>query len=182
MYIFGITIHMKKRILPTIFILSILLSSSMVPAQGPNGNSFGFGIILGEPLGGTAKIWTANDQAVAASIGGNSYFGSLRIGADYLWHFDVFHSQIVKMYAGPGLVVGFGTGREYLFYKYKGDHYYFYERDNDQAGIAMRVVAGLNITPRRTPIEIFLELGPLIGISPFFGVALDVAAGIRFYP
>jgi hypothetical protein len=163
-------------------LLSTLVLYSSLWAQGPSGKDFGFGIILGEPLGGTVKIWTANDQAVAASIGGNSYFGSLRIGADYLWHFDVFHSQVVKMYAGPGLVLGFGTGREYLFYKYKGNHYYFYERDNDDAGIAMRVVAGLNIVPKRTPIEIFLELGPLIGISPGFGVALDVAAGIRFYP
>jgi hypothetical protein len=172
---------MKTAVLVLVLLSTWVLNSS-IRAQGPNGNDFGFGIILGEPLGGTVKIWTANDQAVAASIGGNSYFGSLRIGADYLWHFDVFRSQVVKMYAGPGLVLGFGTGREYFFYKYKGNHYYFYERDNDEVGIAMRVVAGLNIVPKRTPIEIFLELGPLIGISPGFGVALDVAAGIRFYP
>lgn len=162
----------------------LLLSTCILGlrAQGPNGNDFGFGIILGEPLGGTVKIWTAKDQAVAASIGGNSYFGSLRLGADYLWHFDVFRSQVVDMYAGPGLVLGFGDGRDYWWYRGKGNKIYFYERGTDDVGIAMRVVAGLNVVPKRTPIEIFLELGPLIGVSPGFGVALDVAAGIRFYP
>ncbi len=170
---------MKTSVL-TCLLLSICIVG--LRAQGPNGNDFGFGIILGEPIGGTVKIWTARDQAVAASIGGNSYFGNLRIGADYLWHFDVFRSQVVKMYSGPGLVLGFGSGRQYWLYKYKGERYYFYERDESDIGIAMRVVAGLNIVPKRTPIEIFLELGPLIGISPGFGVALDVAAGIRFYP
>lgn len=170
---------MKKITLPTVFLL-LCMSAPLLHAQGPNGNSFGFGIILGEPLGGTVKIWTAPDQAVAASIGGNSYFGSLRLGADYLWHFDVFRSQIVKMYAGPGLVLGFGQGREYFFYRRGRD--YFYVRNEGDAGIAARMIVGLNIIPRRSPVEIFLELGPLIGISPFFGVALDVAAGIRFYP
>ena len=40
---------------------------------------------------------------------------------------------------------------------------------------------GLNIIPKRTPLEFFLEVGPLIGLYPF-GVAVDIAAGVRFYP
>src|SRR5690349_16128112 len=120
---------MKSTIILLLAILSISSISSSLHAQGPNGGDFGFGIILGEPIGGTVKIWTARDQAFAASIGGNSYFGSLRIGADYLWHFDVFHSQVVKMYSGPGLVIGFGEGNEYFIYRRKG-HDYFYVREN----------------------------------------------------
>lgn len=176
---------MKTTVL-TCLLLSICIVG--LRAQGPNGNDFGFGIILGEPIGGTVKIWTARDQAVAASIGGNSYFGNLRIGADYLWHFDVFRSQVVKMYSGPGLVVGFGEGHDHWFHSGHGhgnghghdDHFYF--RDEGGVGFAARVVAGLNIVPKRTPVELFLEIGPLIGISPFFGVAVDGAIGIRFYP
>jgi hypothetical protein len=41
---------------------------------------------------------------------------------------------------------------------------------------------GLNVIPRRTPLEFFLEVGPLIGITPAFGVAVDWAIGVRFYP
>src|SRR5579872_1137096 len=92
----------------------LLFIPSLLRAQGPEGKSFGFGLILGEPLGGTVKFWTSYDNAFVGDIGA-SYFGSPRIQADYLWHFDPFHSHIVKMYAGPGLAIGFGQGREVVF-------------------------------------------------------------------
>jgi hypothetical protein len=46
----------------------------------------------------------------------------------------------------------------------------------------MRAIFGINVVPTRTPLEIFGELGPLIAFSPGFGVGLDAAVGIRFYP
>ena len=165
-----------------LLILSLVVFQKITYAQGPMGRDFGFGIVLGEPLGGTVKFWTAPDQAFVGSIGG-SYFGAPRLGLDYLWHFDAFHSGVVKMYAGPGLAIGFGQGYYYWFYGKHGKYGdVFYYREPGTTGIAMRVVLGLNIIPRRTPIELFLEAGPLIGISPGFGTAFDLAAGIRFYP
>ncbi|MBS1902120.1 MAG: hypothetical protein JSS75_00250 [Bacteroidetes bacterium] len=166
-------------LLPAALLLLVVTGATPAAAQGPRGNDFGFGIVLGEPLGGTVKYWTAPDQAFVGSIGG-SYFGAPRVGVDYLWHFDAFRSQVVKMYAGPGLAVGFGNGSYYWLYTKHGD--YFYVRDPGSTGFAMRVVVGLNIIPRRTPIELFLEAGPLIGISPAFGAAFDLGLGIRFYP
>jgi hypothetical protein len=162
----------------------MIVSAIAMPsyAQGPQGRDFGFGIVLGEPLGGTVKLWTAHDQAFVGTIGA-SYFGSPRIGADYLWHFEAFHSNVVKMYAGPGLALGVGSGSYYWYYGRHGRYgEVFYYREPGSTGIAMRVVLGLNIIPRRTPMEIFLEAGPLIGIAPAFGAAFDLAAGIRFYP
>ena len=174
--------RMKQyRKLCSVFVGTLLLLSAMrlAMAQGPRGNNFGFGIILGDPLGASVKYWTAPDQALVGSIGG-SYFGAPRIGADYIWHFDAFHSSIVKMYAGPGLAIGFGHSSYYWLDKKHGDD--FYVREPGSTGIAMRVVVGLNIIPRRSPIELFVEVGPLIGISPSFGAALDLGLGIRFYP
>jgi hypothetical protein len=160
-------------------LMFVAITSRPAAAQGPRGSDFGFGIVLGEPLGGSVKYWTAPDQAFVGSIGG-SYFGAPRVGVDYLWHFDAFHSNVVKMYAGPGLAVGFGDGTYYWLYRKHGD--YFFVRDPGSTGFAMRVVVGLNIIPKRTPVELFLEAGPLIGISPGFGAAFDVGLGIRFYP
>ncbi|HYM21374.1 MAG TPA: hypothetical protein VEW28_10290 [Candidatus Kapabacteria bacterium] len=151
---------------------------SPASAQGPRGSSFGFGIVLVEPLGGTVKFWTASDQAFVGSIGG-SYFGNPRLNVDYIWHFDAFNSQIVKLYAGPGLSLGFGQGSYYWYYR-RGD--YFYVRDPGSTGIGIRVMLGLNIIPRRTPMELFIEAGPLIGVSPAFGSAFDFGLGVRFYP
>lgn len=158
-------------------LIMLFLLTQASQAQIGRGKNFGFGIILGEPTGATLKYWTSRDNALAFSIGG-SYFGSPRIGADYLWHFDAFRSRIVELYAGPGAAIGIGEGGGGW---YKGEKGRFYYRD-DGAGLAIRGVFGVNVIPERTPLEIFFEFGALIGIAPDFGSAIDVALGVRFYP
>ncbi|MBI5323750.1 MAG: hypothetical protein HZB41_00435 [Ignavibacteriae bacterium] len=166
--------RLYKPILVLIFIFSLQISS----AQGPKGKSFGFGIMFGDPTGATLKFWTSQENAFVVDVG-SSYFGSLRFNGDYLWHFDAFNSQIVKLYAGPGAVVGIGEGHSYW---YKEDHEKFYFRKRGDVGIGARGMFGINIIPRRTPLEIFLEFGVLIGIVPDFGTSVDAGVGIRFYP
>ena len=165
----------KRIIAPTMIALLFALTSY---AQRPMGRNFGFGLILGDPVGGTIKIWTAPDQAFTGMIAA-SYFGAPRIGGDYIWHFDAFRSDVVKMYAGPGLHLGIGEGAYYI-YRRNGD--VFYVRDAGTAAVGVRVMLGINIVPRDTPIEMFFEAGPLVGITPAFGTALDLGIGIRFYP
>ncbi len=155
----------------------IILFAGIKPAQAqfaPGGKEFGFGIIIGDPTGGTAKLWLTRDNALAFHLGA-SYFGSPRIGVDYLWHFDAFRSNIVNLYAGPGGVIGFGKGDGFW---YRGR----FVRVHDDVGIGGRAVFGINIVPVRTPLEIFVELGVLIAFVPDFGSAADAALGIRFYP
>lgn len=162
-----------------IFFLSAIISLIYVDpilAQSKSG-SFGFGLVLGEPVGGTVKLWTGPTTALVGEIGG-SYFGSPRIQIDYTYHFDAFNSEVVKMYAGPGLALGFGRGRVII---YRQDPDRFYYREAEEIGVGVRAIFGLNIIPRDTPIEMFLEAGPLIGISPGFGSVIDAALGIRFY-
>jgi len=162
------------------FGIATLMLAASANAQGPQGNSFGFGIVLGEPLGLSAKYWSSSKNAWQAHLGA-SYFGSPRIQVDYLWHLDVFKSPVVKLIAGPGVGLGFGHEGSGIWYKNKGNKYWYY-REDDDFGIGVRVITGINIIPKATPIEIFLELGPNIGLFPGFGVGLDGAVGIRFYP
>ncbi|MFI5201290.1 MAG: hypothetical protein ACHQNE_02770, partial [Candidatus Kapaibacterium sp.] len=82
---------------------------------------------------------------------------------------------IVKMYAGPGLAVAIGHSDDNEFFDDD-------EPGSSHLGVGARVIVGLNIIPRRTPVEIFAELGPLIVFVPNTGVVLDGAVGIRFYP
>jgi hypothetical protein len=165
----------------TILILVVLLGTAFgLRAQGPRGNQFGFGIILGEPLGLTGKLWVSRENALQLHVGA-SYFGSPRLQVDYLWHLDVFKSQIVKLIAGPGIGFGFGEGGSTFWYKDRGRKYWYVHDDGDM-GVAVRVITGINVIPRNTPIEIFFELGPNIGIIPDFGVGIDAGVGIRFYP
>jgi len=163
----------KVIYLSTLFIL--LAGTESVNAQyQPEGKKFGFGIILGDPTGGTAKLWLNRENALAFHLGA-SYFGSPRIGVDYLWHFDVFETNVVNLYAGPGGVIGFGKGDGFW---YRGR----FVRTSSEVGLGGRGIFGINVVPRRTPLEIFVELGVLIGFVPDFGSAADAAIGIRFYP
>ncbi len=157
----------------SLILLVLTFGSSSANAQGPEGKNFGFGLILGEPLGGTVKYWTNSENAFVGDIGA-SYFGAARLEGDYLWHFDPFHSRVVKMYAGPGVALGFGEGRSYFGHKYVVT--------DSRFGMGVRAVFGLNVIPARTPLELFLEAGPLIGLVPSVGATFDVGLGIRFYP
>jgi hypothetical protein len=169
---------MKKIfIITAVCLFSIISQNFDVKAQGPRGNNFGFGLILGDPTGGTIKYWFSRENALVASLG-NSYFGALRINVDYLWHFDAFNSQVVKMYAGIGGVLGIGEGNHW-YYKHGKDDFWYRK---DGTGLGVRATIGLNIIPRNAPIEIFVEAGPLIGIAPAFGSTIDASVGIRFYP
>jgi hypothetical protein len=152
----------------------LLFSVTAVEAQSPQGKSFGFGIMLGDPTGGTAKYWMNRENALAFSAGA-SFFGSPRIGIDYLWHINAFDSDIANIYAGPGGIIGFGRGSGLWSNS-------SLRRSGGEAGIAGRGVFGINVIPRDTPLEVFAELGVLLGLAPSFGSAVDAALGVRFYP
>ena len=163
-----------------LFILAIVLVFSLTAqaqAQSPQGRDFGFGITLGDPTGITGKFWTGGVNAFAISVG-SSYYGNIRLTGDYLWHFNAFNSKVVNLYAGPGLVLGFGHGNEWF---YKRDDDKFWDRDDD-IGVAGRAIFGINVVPRRTPLEFFLEVGVLVGVIPGFGTHGEAALGVRFYP
>lgn len=159
-------------------IIIVFISSNCLFSQGPKGRDFGFGIILGDPTGLTGKIWIDRENAVALSVG-NSYFGALRITGDYLWHFNSFNSKVVTLYAGPGAVIGIGESGGWI-YKKKGD--YYWARNENDIGIGVRGIFGINIIPRNSPIEFFAEVGALVGVIPSFGSSAEGAIGIRFYP
>ncbi len=167
------TFILKNAKLLAVGLLALTLGSNECRAQGPDGRTFGFGLVLIDPLGATVKLWINPVNALTFDIG-ESDFGPTRLDADYLWHFDPFQSRIVRMYAGPGLALAFGNGNGI----YGGREF---DRGDNGVGIGVRVMFGLNVIPARTPLEIFFGIGPLIGLSPS-GVGLDVALGIRFYP
>lgn len=162
---------MKKLLL---ILILFMTAGTFTQAQSPQGKSFGFGIIVGDPTGLTMKVWTNKENAWVFAVGA-SYFGAPRIGVDYLWHFDAFNSNIVELYAGPGGVIGIGGGKGF-WYKDR------FVRTGNELGLGVRGVFGVNVVPQNTPLEIFFEIGALIAMAPDFGSAADVALGMRFYP
>jgi hypothetical protein len=170
--------HIRLAILTAALAASILCIPRSAIAQ-PQPKGFGFGLILGEPTGLTLKGSLGGNNSWDAAIGA-SWFGRLRIHADYLWSANVFNSRTAGMYFGLGAALGFGRGRGIL-YRGKGNEWYYYEDDNAVA-IGVRGSAGLNFMPFSAPVEIFGELAPIIGLSPVTGLGWDAALGIRYYP
>jgi len=158
-------------------------SSMTVHAQGPQGKSFGIGFSVGEPTAVSARIWTSRQNSWDIGVG-SSWIGNPHIHADYLWHFnDAFNSRIFSLYAGVGGILGTGDRDDGWFVVYKRgkkeERWYY---GDDDFAIAAKGVFGLNIIPRNTPLDIFLEIDPVIGLSPGFGFDIMPALGIRFYP
>jgi hypothetical protein len=141
------------RVLSLVFIISFSTSFG----QG----KFGLGIILGEPTGISAKVWTtgttAVDGAIAWSFANES---ALHIHADFLLHnFSVF-SKVAPLYYGIGGRIKF---RE------------------DDTRIGIRVPVGVAYDIPSTQIDLFLEIVPLLNLNPSTSFTMNGAIGGRFY-
>ena len=142
-------------------------------AQGGN---FGLGLIIGEPTGISAKLWTspvnAFDFGLGWSRGGDwigrndGYYRSgtrVHFHMDYLWHaFDVIRSSDrFPLYYGIGGRINGGSGYT--------------------SSIAVRGVFGIAWLPRDTPIDLFFELAPSLQLTSSTGFGIDAGIGGRYF-
>ena len=159
---------MKKNILFTIVIGLIMILAKPVTAQD---HGFGMGLILGEPTGLSAKLWTSNDNAFdfAAAWSFKKYHhndnqndGSILLQADYVWHF--FNLMPVSSGKLP-LYIGIG-GRVVLA---------------DDPNFGVRVPIGIDYLFADAPIDVFLELVPILDLSPETDFGVGGGLGIRYW-
>lgn len=130
--------------------------------------TFGLGVMIGEPTGISAKLWTSNSNAFDFGLGWsvigkrNDSGSRIHLHADYLWHaWNAIHStERFPLYYGIG-------GR------FKGG--------GNEGSLAVRGVFGLAWMPRQTPIDIFLEMAPSFELTPSTGFAIDAALGARYF-
>ncbi len=149
-------------------VIIVLCSLFVVQNSYSQERPFGLGVMVGEPTGFSAKLWTSNDNALDFGLGwsviGNRHESrnSFNLHIDYLWHaWNVIHS----------------TDRFPLYYGIGGR----FKGGGNDGSLAIRGVFGIAWMPHRTPIDIFLELAPSIELTPATGFAVDAALGIRYY-
>ena len=134
-----------------LFFALIILFQLSMNAQDKN---FGLGIILGEPTGENAF-----DFAAAWSFKGD---GHLLLQADYVWHMF----RLISVSSGKlPFYVGIG-GRVVLA---------------DDALLGVRVPLGLDYMFADAPIDIFLELVPILDLAPETDFDLGGGIGARFW-
>lgn len=163
---------MKKNLMYSMVLCLMMILAKPVMAQD---HGFGMGLILGEPTGLSAKLWTSKinafDFGLGLSVGGDriSYKGHYDNGSrihfhmDYLWHaFNVISS----------------TERFPLYYGFGGR---FNSGGGYDGSIGIRGVFGIAWFPHSTPIDVFLELVPVLQITSSTGLGIDAGLGIRYF-
>ena len=139
-------------------VIFVVISLSTTYAQ----KSFGLGIILGEPSGLSAKLWTggnnAFDFAAAWSFKGD---GNLLLQADYVWHSGLNNSSSGKF------LLYYGIGARIIF--------------SNDPDVGVRVPIGLDYLFGSAPIDIFVEVVPVLDLIPSTNFNLNGGIGIRFW-
>lgn len=151
---------MRKKTLLIITMLLLTIFSSYAQESG-----IGLGIILGEPTGLSLKLWLADIMAIDAAASWSFVGkGSIYIHGDYLLHiFDIIP-----------VPEGIGT---FNFYYGLGGRIQIAE--NPIAGI--RFPFGLSYYFDKIPLEMTIELVPIIDILPATQFSANAGFIIRYY-
>jgi hypothetical protein len=144
-------------------IIFILVAGFFPSAAVSQESGFGLGIILGEPTGISFKNWVgrraAIDGGLAWSFGNDD---SLHLHADYLVHnFDLFKVEKGK------LILYYGIGGRV--------------KTEKKSRIGVRIPVGISYIFEKAPLDIFLELAPLLDLVPSTEFGLTCGIGIRYY-
>jgi hypothetical protein len=163
---------MKKNILFIMVLGLMMILAKPITAQD---HGFGMGIILGEPTGLSAKAWTSTDNAFDFAIAWsfNNYHhdnnnndfnndGNVLLQADYVWHF--FKAISVSKGKLP-IYVGIGA-RVVLA---------------DDPNFGIRIPVGIDYLFADAPIDIFLEIVPILDLSPSSDFGVGGGIGARYW-
>jgi len=104
----------------------LLLQTAVLSSQ--NGQ-IGLGITLGNPTGITAQYRTGENTAVSAVFGRQiSGINHLLLAADFLYHPWTFDSEndVIRLYAGPGIGLGFVSDLNISLRAPLGGAYFFH--------------------------------------------------------
>jgi len=167
---------MKKMILVILIFLTTVIAFKDFKLLAGDGGEFGAGIIIGEPTGLSFKYWldgdnkNAVDGAIAWSLDNNKFF---QIHADYLFH----NYRMFKIKKGK-LGFYFGGGARI---KIRNDNNDINDKDKDDTRLGLRIPFGLDYVFSNVPIDIFLEIVPVMDLIPSTDFNLNASIGTRYF-
>lgn len=149
-----------RRILLS-FVILLLLCSMLSSSQ------LGLGIIIGAPTGLSLKFWQTRRTAVDLALAWDFDKDYFHIHSDYLYHFPLklenVSRQVLWTYLGIGARMKFKSG----------------EGENKNV-FGIRGVGGLEFLQRGVPLDIFLEIAPVMNIIKTTEFDLEGGIGIRY--
>ncbi len=152
---------MTKRLILLSVIVAVMLGGTAMA----KGRGFGIGIIAGEPTGPCFKLWTGPKTAIDGAVAWTTEADNdLRLHADYLMH----SFNLIKVEKGE-LPLYYGIGGRMILEDHGGDR------------IGARVPVGLAYLFQGAPIDIFVEVVPVLDLTPDTELDFDAAVGVRFF-
>ena len=148
--------------LTLVLLLVVVCFSGYAVAQD---RTFGLGLIIGEPTGPSFKLWTGTTTAIDGAVAWSlSKDEALHLHADYLCH----NFSLIQVEKGR-LPFYFGIGGRMKIVEGKKD---------DKIGV--RIPVGLDYLFADTPLDIFVEVVPVLDLVPDTDLDFNGAVGIRY--
>ena len=145
-----------------IVIISIPATSTFAQRSGT-----GIGLMLGEPTGINLKSWISESSAFDVGLAWSfTHEGSLHIHADYLYHNYNLISSNIPFYVGIGGRIKLHNSED---------------KSESDARIGVRVPIGLDFFVRDVPIDIFVEIAPIVDLSPSTEATVNGGVGFRYF-
>ena len=143
--------------------IAILFSIIFISQLYSQDRGTGVGIIIGEPTGFSFKHWTSSTTAFDAAIAWSFINeGAFHIHADYLIH------SFRLIYVPEGkLPFYYGIGGRL--------------KTSDKTRLGVRVPLGLAYIFQTAPVDIFLEVVPILDFIPKTDFRINAALGARYY-
>jgi hypothetical protein len=143
--------------------IAILFSIVFITQLYSQDKGIGAGIILGEPTGFSAKYWLSSTSAIDGAIAWSFIDGgAFHIHADYLLH------SFRLIYVPEGkLPFYYGIGGRL--------------KTSDKTRLGVRVPLGLAYLFQTAPVDIFLEVVPILDFIPKTDFRINAALGARYY-
>lgn len=148
------------------FVMFFSIIQDTQAQQRAYGN-FGAGVMIGHPTGLTGKMWLSDYNAFHGAI---AWEFSAHRAARFHLHFDYARYNYEAIQAQVGTLA---------FYYGIGGRLLTGSTASDRLGI--RFPFGLNYEFDDHPIEIFVEVVPLLDLTPGTDVRINSGAGLRYY-
>jgi len=148
---------------------------TLIPGGTFAQSAWGLGVILGEPTGISFKQWTGRDRAFdAAAAWSFSGLDSFQFHGDYLFHNFSWQEEtdirgVVPLYYGIGARIKLGSNDNGRL------------RNRTDTRIGVRIPGGISYLLEDAPVELFLEIVPLLDVVPDTRFDLNGAIGARYY-
>ncbi|MHC1736755.1 MAG: hypothetical protein AB9882_01945 [Ignavibacteriaceae bacterium] len=149
---------MKKFLIIFFFLIS---AACILPQE----KGFGLGIIIGEPTGVSAKYWVSSQNALDFALGYSfaRKYNRFHIHVDYVWN----NENLIR--SAERFPVYYGIGGKFQAY------------DSENSSLGVRGVLGIMWYPRKLPIDVFLEVAPVLRLVPATDFDIDAGLGARYY-